>query len=99
MHPSAKLNKTSDIIDVHTNTHTVDIVVDLSSVVQQSEFLSAHYLPGLSISQLMTARRHAHTHTHTHTRTHTYTECGFIGQSNRHRLCESNSKYKQRALV
>ena len=37
------------------HTQTIDIVVDLSSVVQQSEFLSAHYLSSLSISQLVTA--------------------------------------------
>jgi hypothetical protein len=39
-----------------THTHTVDVVVDLASVVQQSELLSAHHLPGLSIGQLVTTR-------------------------------------------
>lgn len=33
--------------------HTADIVVDLSGVVQQSELLAAHYLPGLCISQFV----------------------------------------------
>lgn len=45
----------------HTDTLTVDVVVDLSSVVQQPEFIAAHHLPGLCISQLVTAgKQHAH---------------------------------------
>lgn len=49
---------------VHTNTHThtMDIVVDLSSIMQQSEFITAHYLPGLSISQLVTAETNTNTY-------------------------------------
>lgn len=42
---------------VQLDAHTIDIVVDLSSVVQQSELLSAHHLPGLCISQLVTGRK------------------------------------------
>lgn len=40
------------------DSHTIDVVVHLSGVVQQSEFLTAHYLPGLCIPQLVPGWKH-----------------------------------------
>lgn len=52
--PAWALNKTS------ARTHTVDVVVDLSGVVQQPELVPSHHLPGLSIGQFVTADTRTH---------------------------------------
>lgn len=39
----------------HTHSLTVDVVVDISSVVLQSELIASHHLPGFGIGQLVTA--------------------------------------------
>lgn len=39
--------------DHHANRHTIDVVVDLSSVMLQSELIATHHLPCFSISQLV----------------------------------------------
>ena len=54
---------------------------------QQSEFVTAHYLPGLCICQLVTAENTqtcTHKHTHTHTRTHTNTQTQTHKQTETH---------------